>query len=497
MKLPNSTKTSSSTIINGGTDRRKFLRSMGALSVVVIPGCSSDGDDSGPSPVSTTDGSPDPTEPPEPAETVTETPAETGLDPATLEQRARNFLTLQGEGSFEAAHERLLTSTAIDFSVTDMENSWQQIVTTSGEFESVVEREYQEGRDGAALVIVETAFARVRNTFQVVLTRDGVQSYQITAQEEYNWEQPSYVDTPAFTETTVTIDATPSCELGGTLSLPAGEEQVPGVVIVHGSGPVDRNGTFGPNKPYKELAWGLASRGIAVLRYDKRSNTCDIDLSDVTVNDVTTDDAVTALDHLRSQERVAADSVFVVGHSLGGVLAPRIATRDERLAGIVMLAPGPTRPMAETVLDQQRHLIEQRNLSESEREEALADAREIAEKIRSLDMNDDEVVLGLGGREYFQSLAEYEGPEAAAELEIPLFVGQGDRDYQVTPDGDFPIWKDALSNQSNVRFELYEGLNHVFQDGTGPSTGVEYFDADAVLDQCVVEDITIFVQRHS
>ncbi len=414
-----------------------------------------------------------------------------------LERRARNFLTLQSDGSFEAAHERLLTPTAADFSVTDMENSWQQIVTTSGEFESIVESEYQKRTDGAALVIVKTAFARVRNTFEVVLTRKGVQSYQITAQEEYSWEQPSYVDTSAFTETTVTIDATTSCELGGTLSLPPDEAQVPGLVIVHGSGPIDRDGTFGPNKPYKELSWGLASRGIAVLRYDKRTNACDVDRSDVTVNDVTTDDAVTALKRLRSQEGVAADSVFVVGHSLGGVLAPRIATRDERLAGVLMLAPGPTRPIAETVLDQRRHLIEQQNLSESEREEALANARERAEKIRSLDIDDDEVVLGLGGREYFQSLAEYDGPEAAAELEIPRFVGQGDRDYQVTPDGDFPIWRETLSDQSNVRLELYEGLNHLFQDGTGPSTGAEYFNADAVFDQRVVEDITTFVERHS
>ncbi|MFC7059670.1 alpha/beta hydrolase family protein [Halovenus salina] len=242
---------------------------------------------------------------------------------------------------------------------------------------------------------------------------------------------------------------------------------------------------------------GAASRGIAVLRYDKRTNACDVDRSDVTVNDVTTDDAVTALKRLRSQEGVAADSVFVVGHSLGGVLAPRIATRDERLAGVLMLAPGPTRPIAETVLDQRRHLIEQQNLSESEREEALANARERAEKIRSLDIDDDEVVLGLGGREYFQSLAEYDGPEAAAELEIPRFVGQGDRDYQVTPDGDFPIWRETLSDQSNVRLELYEGLNHLFQDGTGPSTGAEYFNADAVFDQRVVEDITTFVERHS
>ena len=295
---------------------------------------------------------------------------------------------------------------------------------------------------------------------------------------------------------TVTFDATDSCELGGTLSLPTGEAQVPGVVIVHGSGPVDRDGTFGPNKPYKELAWGLASRGIAVLRYDKRTNACDVSLSDVTIDDVTTDDALTALERLRAHDRVAANDVFLVGHSIGGALAPRIADRDGRLAGAVLLAPGPTRPMAETILDQQRHLLEQQDLPEAEREDALAEVRTIAKKIRSLDIGDEEVLLGLGGREYFRSLAEYDGPEVAADLEIPLFIGQGDRDYQVTPGEDFLIWKKVLSDQSNVQFELYEGLNHLFQDGTGPSTGAEYFDAEAVFDRRVVEDITTFVERH-
>jgi pimeloyl-ACP methyl ester carboxylesterase len=499
---PDSTKTARPTATDGGSARRNFLRSVGALSIAVIAGCSSDGE-SGSTPTSATGDRPDSTGSPESAATATPTPdsgatpAETDSDPATLERRAKEFLTAQAEGSFDAAHERLIDATAANFSVADMEGSWQQIVRASGEFESIATSEYQQSTDGAAVVTVETAFARVKNTFRVVLTEEGVRGYQVTAQEEYSWEPPSYVDTSAFAETTVTLDATDTCELGGTLSLPAGEGQVPGVVIVHGSGPVDRDGTFGPNKPYKELAWGLASRGIAVLRYDKRTEACDVALSDVTIDDVATDDALSAVERLRAHGRVAEDTVFVAGHSIGGLLAPRIAERDGRLAGAVMLAPGPARPVAEAILDQQRHLLEQQDLSEAERENALADVRTVAEKIRSLDIGDEEVLLGLGGREYFRSLAEYDGPETAADLDVPLFVGQGGRDYQVTPDDDFPVWQSALSDRSAVRFERYSSLNHVFQDGTGPSTGAEYFDADAVFDQRVVEDVAAFVERHT
>lgn len=489
------TTPSNSTGTARGTDRRKFLTSVGALAATVLAGCSGDDDASESSPVPPTENSSDPTETQTPEETGTSEEGE--VDTASLERRAREFLRLQSERSFSAAHDRLVESTATEFSVTQMSETWQQIVSTSGEFESIAESEHQDTRDGVSVVTVETVFANARNTFQVILTADGIRGYQITAQETPDWEEPEYADTSAFTETTVTLDATESCDLGGTLSLPVGEEQVPGVVIVHGSGPADRDGTFGPNKPYKELAWGLASRGVAVLRYDKRTNACDVDLSDVTVDDVTTDDAVTALQRLRAQGRVAPDSVFVVGHSLGGALAPRIAARDRRLAGAVMLAPGPARPMAEAILDQERYLIDQQELTEEKRVEALAEARMKAEKIRTLDIGDDEVLLGLGGREYFRSLAEYDGPAVAADLEIPLFIGQGQRDYQVTPDEDFPVWRDALSGQSDVRLEVYDGLNHVFQDGTGPSTGTEYFQPAAVFDRRVVEDIAGFVEANT
>jgi pimeloyl-ACP methyl ester carboxylesterase len=254
---------------------------------------------------------------------------------------------------------------------------------------------------------------------------------------------------------------------------------------------------MGPNKPYKELAWGLASRGVAVLRYDKRTNACDVALSDVTIDDVVTDDALTAIERLRAHDRVAADSVFLVGHSLGGALAPRIAARDGTLAGAVMLAPGPVRPMAKTVRDQQRHLIDQRDLTDAEREQALAEADALAENISSLDIDDDEVLLGLGGREYFSSLAAYDGPETAAKLDIPLFLAQGGRDYQVTDEQDLPLWKDALSGMSGVQFAVYDNLNHLFQHSDGPMTPSEYYEPAAVFDQRVVEDIGAFIEQNS
>ena len=418
-------------------------------------------------------------------------------DPVTLERRAREYMQLQGEGSFEAAFERFAESVAEQVSVADIESGWEQVVQTTGSFESVLAVEFQGIESGVAVVRVETAHTLVRNTWQVSLNDEGILGSVTTGQEPYEWDPPAYAEESAFEEMAVTLDAPGSCELGGTLSVPTGEASVPGVVIVHGSGPVDRDGTYGSNKPYKELAWGLASRGVAVLRYDKRTDACDVALSDLTIDDAVTDDALTALERLRAHDRVAADSVFVVGHSLGGGLAPRITDRDGALAGAVMLAPGPARPFADTILDQRAHLLDQRDLDGTEREQFLAEIPEAAEKIRSLDIGDDEVLLGLGGREYFRTLTEYDGPEAAAMLDTPLLLAQGGRDYQVTPDGDFPLWQDALAGLSNVSFELYDDLNHLFQEGEGPTTNSEYYRPAAVLDERVVDDVATFVDSNA
>lgn len=149
------------------------------------------------------------------------------------------------------------------------------------------------------------------------------------------------------------------------------------------------------------------------------------------------------------------------------------------------------------ILDQQEHLLDQRDLGETEREQIMADVREDAEKVRSLDIADDEVLFGLGGRAYFRTLAEYNGPETAAALDIPLFLAQGGRDYQVTPDGDFPVWQDALAGMSKVSLERYDDLNHLFQESEGPMTNTEYYDPAAVLDERLVDAVTTFVDDNT
>ncbi|MCJ7711735.1 MAG: DUF3887 domain-containing protein, partial [Chloroflexi bacterium] len=169
----------------------------------------------------------------------------------------------------------------------------------------------------------------------------------------------AYVDPEAFTETEVTVGAAPWA-LPGTLSMPRGDGPFPALVLVAGSGPQDRDETIGPNKPLRDVAWGLASSGIAVLRYEKRTKAHGAEMAvlaaRLTVREETTDDAIAAVDLLRGTKGIDPERVFLAGHSLGGYLAPRIAAAAPgRLAGIALLEANAS-PLQRLIADQLAYL---------------------------------------------------------------------------------------------------------------------------------------------
>ncbi len=144
------------------------------------------------------------------------------------------------------------------------------------------------------------------------------------------------------------------------MTKPAGVGPFPAVVLVHGSGPNDRDETFGPNKTFKDLALGLGSRGVAVLRYDKRTKVYGAKVSKLnpfTLKAETIDDALEAVALLRKEPGIDATAIFVLGHSLGGTAAPRIGAADSGIAGLIMLA-GAVRPLEQSIVDQMQYLAD-------------------------------------------------------------------------------------------------------------------------------------------
>ena len=305
--------------------------------------------------------------------------------------------------------------------------------------------------------------------------------------------QPPYTDLNSFTETDITFGLT-GWELPGTLTLPNGDGPFPAAVIVHGSGPNDRDLTFGPNKIYRDLAWGLASRGIAVLRYDKRSfvhGTQMAALTSFTVWEETVEDARLAVEFLREQPNIDPAAVFVIGHSLGGHLAPRIAEGDSELAGLVLLA-GNARPLEDLILEQTYYLTDlDGNITEAEAA-ARQEVTDAVEAIRTLESRDAPGLYLGAPAAYWWDMRDYDPVALAATLGIPMLILQGERDYQVTLE-DYALWQEGLVALGNVSTVSFPALNHMFMAGEGQSRPGEYAQP-GFMDEQVVRTVTAWIK---
>ena len=270
-----------------------------------------------------------------------------------------------------------------------------------------------------------------------------------------------YVRADSFTATDVVVGSAPF-ELPGTLTVPRSKGPFPAVVLVHGSGPHDRDESIAANRPFKDLAEGLSSRGVMVLRYDKRTLTHGKDLvgKSITLDEEVILDALAAVDLLSARKDVS--KIFVVGHSLGALLAPEIASRSKAVAGVVLLAP-PARKPWEVIPQQLRYVG--------------APAAKVAEVERAFTAikNGDAsggTVLGAPAA-YWIEWGKKDGVAVAKKLGKPVLVLRGARDYQVNEE-DFAAWTNGLKGVPNTAVLSIEKANHLFIEGEGKSMPGEY-----------------------
>ena len=310
------------------------------------------------------------------------------------------------------------------------------------------------------------------------------------------WKRPAYSRPDLFASREVTVGSEP-WKLGGTLTSPAGKTGAPGIVLVHGPGPNYRDESIFATRIFEDLAEGLASRGYAVLRYEKRTRVYGEKMSETgyTLEEETVEDAVRAVAALRSQPEADPNRIFVLGHSLGGYAAPRIAERDHKLAGLILLA-APARPIEDVAYDQSDYLAHLRGEPSANDAARLAQLKAQAETVKNLspEAKNPEILLGLP-TEWWLNLKGYDPAVEAKKLGIPMLVLQGERDFQVTMK-DFTLWKSGLSGRADVTFHSYPKLNDLFVVGENRSTPAEYHEPGNVAPE-VVDDISAWLSaRH-
>ncbi|HUX37992.1 MAG TPA: alpha/beta fold hydrolase [Rectinemataceae bacterium] len=359
--------------------------------------------------------------------------------------------------------------------------------------------------DGMDVVTLTGTYERMLVDFSVTIDQEGRVAgfYVVKIRSRVPWTLPPYAKAGSWTDEELSVGAE-GWPLPGTLSLPRGSGPFPALVLVHGSGPNDRDESIGPNKVFADIAAGLASRGIAVLRYDKRTfvfkDKIVSRLAEFGVKDETVDDAVAALALLAKDPRIDGRRIFIVGHSLGAMLGPMIASEAEarglRVAGLVLLAPN-ARPLEDVIVDQIRYLakIEAPGKVEAASqvaaiEAAAARVKTLAAKASPADPSPELLPLGIGAY-WWRSLQAYEPVAAARALGLPLLVIHGSRDYQVMA-SEAALWKTGLKGLSKARPMVIKGLNHLMMKGSGIATPAEYEEPGHV-DRAVIDAMAAFL----
>jgi dienelactone hydrolase len=337
------------------------------------------------------------------------------------------------------------------------------------------------------MVVVPVKYTNRTLNMRFLVNSSGLLAAFVMQPGAINWQPPSYTRLENFTEREVTV-GDDEWKLPGTLSVPKGAGPFPAVVLVHGEGPNDRDETVGASKVFKDLAEGLASRGIVVLRYEKRTRVYAGRVHAIkhyTVGDETVEDAVKAAALLRTQKEVDPNKVFVLGHSLGGYVAPRIADEDGKLAGLIVMGAN-VRPMEDVVMDQLVYVGADQS--------SIDQAKAVQAKVKKLEPGDeDSPPLMNNPPSYWLDLKNYNPAEKAKSLAIPMLILQGERDYQV-PMKDFEMWKAELNGAKGVTLKSYPTLNHLFIAGEGKSMPAEYNKPGHVAEE-VVTDIAAFVKK--
>jgi len=413
----------------------------------------------------------------------------------TTSEIATEFITYLSQGNYNTAYNYFNSTVKNQFSLAQFQGTWEYFTVTYGEFESIQDT-IPSNESGFNIVRINCTFAdgyviTFRIVFDDLKEISGFWTDKIETISPY--VAPSYANISSFTESEVTIGSG-AWELPATITIPNGEGPFPSVILVHGSGANDRDETIGPNKPFKDIAWGLASNNIIVLRYDKRTLVYPEETAgdkNLTVKEEVVDDAIEAVKFLQTYEEVNQNKIYVLGHSLGAMMAPQIATFEENITGLIMLA-APARSLEDLMYNQTVYLSELDGVIDENESLVINMTKDALEKIKSLNISEDERVLTVY-KAYWEYLNKYDQVKTVDNLTIPILLLQGKRDYQVTYEEDYAIWNTTLKDNNNTLLKTYDLLNHLFIQGEGKPTNTEYMIQGQVSED-VIQDITSWIK---
>ncbi|HCS21392.1 MAG TPA: hypothetical protein DIW47_12670 [Bacteroidetes bacterium] len=305
----------------------------------------------------------------------------------------------------------------------------------------------------------------------------GIEGFFFVAPSDKSpYKIPAYADTSRFSESAFTLHSG-KFSLPGKLCVPEGKGPFPLLILSHGSGPNDMDEKLGPNRVFRDIANGLASRGIAVYRYHKRTYVYGLESAEnseqLTVKEEYLDDLHAAIDTLMYHPKIDSTRIFLFGHSLGALLAPRVALENDRLRGII-LAAAPVQPLDSLVLYQLEYLNALDSSGTYYR--GLHEVRDEVAYLRSpdfsLESESNWLPLQLNAW-YWMDILNYNAVDSLKKYPGYALILQAEDDYQV-PYGEYVRWQNALKKRKRTYFASYPGLSHGFFASEGQKGPAQY-----------------------
>lgn len=353
-------------------------------------------------------------------------------------------------------------------------------------------------KDSFKITETKIDFVKKSFLFKLTINNKGEISGMYFLNTKLKYTPPDYINTLNFIETKIAVPAE-NIISEGVLSLPKAQQNVPLVIIVGGSGGTDKDGTLGPNKPYKDIAWALAAKGIAVYRYDKRTaNPANLkgikNLNDFLLYEEYVEDLKNIVAYFSEDKRINPKQIFIAGHSQGGFMLPYFTKACPKIKGVISLAGNYS-----NVVDLMAYQFEylKQFLPDSASKQAydvlIKKAEYMKLNISSTQINKDSMIPGLT-MAYVKDMMT-NGPEklhVVLHKKPALFI-QGERDYQV-PMSEFELWKKAMQKSCCSTFISYPKLNHLLMEGEGISKPTEYNKPNNVPEY-VVDEIATWVKK--
>jgi len=391
-----------------------------------------------------------------------------------LNAYASEFVELMAQGDFSTATAIFNDEVSAVVDATALEEVWQHIVAQAGTFVAVYEIENVEA-DGLYLVLVTSQHEASGVTLTLRFSADGLIA-GFTIDNFPTLGETEVAETVGFTAYPIIIGERTDWPLDGMLSMPDDTTiPVPAVVIVQGSGPNDMDGSMSFHI-YREIAQYLAANGIASIRHDKRILTHRAITPnmppDYTIMDEAIDDALLSAEMLRADPRIDENRVFIIGHSLGASIAPRIHAMGGNFSGLILMAGTPRDPFGELMFEQLTtavaQAVEMAVIDEADADVQLGALQEAAELFASvLYMTEDEArtfplpIVSFTAH-YQRDMLLHPFSDFIEDIAVPILVMQGGRDFQVLADVDFVMIQELLAGRDNTTFKLYDDLNHSF-----------------------------------